>query len=393
MPHSVPVLRKEVPLNNDDVVKIFKLLKTAYKESGLVSNDEALCGGDKEKQNGFFTPVIVLYEAVTDKNAGSHKITLREYKYELDDPAYQLQTSYSNYLNFIFKDYVTPENAAKQDKKNIDVGIIDDPYVLVKEILTRLFTSAISINKNDSSLTKEAKNIISCLEKFVEKINKTDLMHKKSLFSSILPSCSEPSDIHLAFAKPHKEWIHFLKQMQEIIENMHKHTASITSFLEALKKVKSTIALQLVAYISKGDISEEKLQPEWISKTLFECEMAVLKQERKELNFEDYQIVRNNFNSTAINSHQRSVINFNETNSSVKNLYCLLARTNFLLTALGHIDTLLSTTGWMLIITNVLSLEGLSALMKDYRQGVLSTLDLECKSPHFNKKQNIKKAY
>ena len=39
---------------------------------------------------------------------------------------------------------------------------------------------------------------------------------------ALLSSSTSISGINVAFASEHKEWVHLLKQMQEVIENMHK---------------------------------------------------------------------------------------------------------------------------------------------------------------------------
>lgn len=316
--------------------------------------------------------IIILYENISGSSAGGHTKELHQYNYDLETPAYKLREAYANYLDFVFREHVTSENEGKQNKKTLE-EIIDDKHVYLKEILLRLFTAAISIDKNNVGTAQQAKKIIDCLEKFIKKINQTDVMYDKTLFSF----SEDVSEINIAFAREHKEWICLLKQMQEVIENMHKHTASISKLMEVLSTAKITIARQLIAYISKKDISQDALSSAWVKYTLFEQERACFKEKKYLSQSAFYSCAAENYNSLEVNTHQQEVIKANDKNGKVKKLYGLLTKTNILLAVLEKIDILFSTTGWVLIVAGMLNLDGLTKLIKDYSQVAVEALEFD----------------
>lgn len=335
MPRTILILKKKLILN-DKISTIQKLLNAAYQESGLLKENktkvdfEEFQGGDKEQRTGLLNRICILYEEISDQSVGGHQRELHQYKYKLDVPAYKLQEAYVNYLNFVFSKYVTSKNITKQDSKTLD-DIIDSEHVYVKEILIRLFTAAISIDKNNFESAQEATKIIDCLELFLKKINRTSIMYDKPLLSAY-----QVSNINIAFASEHKEWIYLLRQMQEVVESMLKHTAAISKLIEVLSTTKTAIAQQVIAYISKNDIPQESLLPMWVKYTLFECELIFIKKAKpNEADF--YKVAAENYDSKVINVHQEAIIKANKTNNFViGNLYNLLIKTNLLLAALDR---------------------------------------------------------
>lgn len=398
MPRSVLISRKILILN-DAISKVQALLVKAYHESGLVVENktkvdsEEVLGGDKEKRKGILVPLIVLYEKITEQSAGGHKKILHEQEYELEIPAYKLQEGYVNYLNFVFYDHINSKDTEKQNPETLE-EIIDNEYVYVKEILLRLFTAAISIDKNNSASAQEAIKIIDCLDLFLTKINQTTIMHDKSRLLGLILISSSASDINFAFAEENEEWVYLLRQMQQFIQNMHHHTASISNLATQLSRTKIIIAQQLAAYISKNDIPKEDFLPPRIQYTLFKQEMACLEEGQK--NTPDklaiHSLSMKNYKSKIVNFHQQKVIETHKENDVVKELYNLLARTNIFLEVLDEIDILLSTTGWVLLISNVLKLNNLSKRIKEYAQKAKEILKFKNREFYLKGKKGIEDA-
>jgi hypothetical protein len=408
MPYTVLITSKKFVLSGD-ISKIQRLLNDAYIESGLLKEQETkpdteeFLGDDKQARGGLLNNIVRLYETINDTDAGGHEKKLPQCKYYLDAPARKLQEAYVDYLNCVFYSYVKPEDAEKKDKKT-QYTVINNSHVYVREILLRLFTAAISVNKNNSTSRKEAKKIIECLELFLKKINQTNVMYDRSFFSF----SSDISNINIAFASEHKEWVYLLKQMQEIIETMHKHTATISQLMEVLNKAKTTAALQLIAYISITDVNQERLRPAWVKYTLLNCETEYLKQVDKKYVEEKHaeqniaissrlKLAAENYNSLQVTEHQRQLISVSANKNhpytaKIKVLYELLTKTNLLLAILDQVDVLLSTTGWVLILTNVLNLNNLSKLIEIYSKEIIEALKFDIDQIILTDKKEIKKS-
>lgn len=395
MPRIILITRKRLVLANDKMTMTQRLLNEAYRQSDLVSTThtkadaEEFCGSERQQRSGLLSKVLVLYEDITEQSVGGHERILPQEKYVLDAPARKLQEAYVEYLNFVFHGYITPENTEKKDKTTAE-DLIDDGFVYLREILIRLFTAAISINKNNSAILGESKKIVRCLELFVNAINKTDIVYNQHIFSS-----DSISGINLFFANEHKEWIFLLNRMREMIENTHKHTATISNLIETLNKAKYATALQLIAYISPHDVAIKKLSPNWIKDTLFECEVETLEEVKKINSIAmRYNLAKKNYDALSLGTHQKHVIKQHGKNQYIRkltNLYDLLAKTNVLLSALDQIDILLTATGWILIITNVIDLKSLSVQIEKYSQDCIGALKFDAKSNGFSNKENIKK--
>jgi hypothetical protein len=403
MPAIIRILEKTVKLT-EDIAKIQLILNKAYSESGLIqeqtskSDKQEFCGGEKQERSGLIARVLILYENLSDKAVGGYQWKLLQFDYRLDAPARKLREAYADYLNSIFNKHVTARNSAKKDQVTLDY-IIDSPHVYVREILLRLFTAAISVDKNNSTSSSEASKIINCLEIFLRMINQT-----KVLYDAPFPFFNYISPINMAFASQHKEWIYLLKEMQEIIDTMHKHTSTISRLIETLNKAKTSISMQLIAYLSERDISyQEMLLPEWIKYALLEVEQEWQKKENVRTislvndteNFN--KLATQNFNSLIVNKHKTQIINIQNKRvspyiSKIHGLYKLLAETNILLEILDQIDTLFSTTGWILIISNVLNLSNVSRLIDQYSKNISNNLRLDTNSPVLKNKENIKRA-
>lgn len=397
MPYTMRISRKKIILNAS-TAKIQKFLNDAYYDSGLVQENatkadaEEFVGTNKANRDGLFNKVIILYEDITGAAVGGRERKLPQQKYFLDVPAYKLQQAYVDYLNFIFHKHVNPQNAQRQED---DEDIIDNEHVYLREILIRLFTAALSIDKNNVSPTSE--KIIACLEIFLKKINASSILYDKS--TNVFSSSSYVSSINIAFANEHKEWIYFLKQMRDVIENIHKHTGSISKLLEVLGDAKINIAHQIIAYLGKKDVSsQEDLLPGWIKYTLFNHELALLQNSScKAITTYDQANFHNtssqNYDSSQVNVHQKQIIQYCD--SSVRGklieLYELLAKTNYLLGILEQVDVLFSTTGWVLIITGILNLKSLSQLVEDYSKPAMKVFK-EFDIGKCNK-ENLKKSW
>jgi hypothetical protein len=482
MSYEVIISRKRLILENQAIVLIRQLFEQASSESGLQleqktqSDKEEFSGGAKLEREGYINKLFVFYEKISDTVAGAHERILPQREYTLDAPARKLYEGYIDYLNVIFFKSATPKKIEKKDEKTQD-NIIDSEHVFVREILLRLFTAAISVDKNNAR-SQEAKKIIKCLELFIAKINNTNSLYESTFFYSSV------SSLNIAFSTEHKDWIFLLRRMQEVIELLHKHTATISKLIEISNKARSRIALQLIAYISKNDIEQEKLLPEWVKYTLLECEMLYLTQsedlqiacpkddsefhqkinnwekncntnwvlfiyslaekvwkaytknskgeflvksinhhspfytELKSVNngniieydpkalrnlvkkhtlFRDpvhilCELATNNYNSAVVNSHQKQVIReikneSNEDAEKIEKLYNALSKINILISILDQVDMLFLTTGWILIVSNVLNLKNLAHQVKDCSNYVVDALnyDIDLLPSHNNK--------
>jgi hypothetical protein len=399
MPRIVIFSEKKLILNNNDIVHIKHLLDAALSESGLsmeegnVKSNKEFLGEDPQTRFGWINMLKSVAETVTNSALGSQELKLTKFTYQLDIPAYELWKAYEAYLNYLFCSYVKPEDQEKRDETT-NMNIIDNKYVYIKEILLRLFVSAISINKNDAGSDMAAEKIIGALDLFIKKINNSNTMYNKKIFHN-----DKISDINIGFVSEHKEWVYLLKQMQHVIELMHKNTQTIGSLIQVLERAKATVALQLIAYLSDKDISQERLLPQWIKYTLLDCEKHYLQQDNKSIinNAKAlYKQIDECYNALSISKYQNHIAQKykEEENKSdkVEKLYYMLTRTNILLAIFNQIDILFATTGWVLIVGNIITFTHLSALIEEYSKEIVDVLNFDVRLLP-DKKGEIKKSF
>lgn len=325
---------------------------------------------------------------------GSKICDLEDFEVWLDLQALLLRNAYIDYLNELLE-------GVGESSINTEKDIIFSRFVLVREILIRLVTLALSVEISNKNM---GNKFIAVLEGFVRDLNKKELLATDSmLWQKQLSEFGKQLGL-----KTHQNWIMVFKQAVEVIAKLRTNSRAMSDILYYLNKTKLTIMRQLAVELDGKFDNIYNLSEDWIRKTLTSIENKILQlgmsNEQSSSSLSFWQKKSLQTKSTQLESlsnmsepeRQIKIIShfkgkeISRLNEKVKKskkvheLYQILNQTNLLIDIIANVDFLITTTGWVPIIMGLLNIDILSKVIQEHGQQCNKILSLNENSSIFN---------
>lgn len=361
---SLVINECEVVLKSNGTKEIIDAFNSVLKKYGVVD----LAPDEKSNRPGLTGTACRILSTMTDKQHGGEIIKLKKLELQLDGPSFKLYESYRAYLNDL------NEKLVGKDSNDSLNGVINSRYVLVRELLLRMVSTALS----DSIRIKTDANIGKIIGEFIEVII-TESYLEPSKFDSALTIFTK-NDFELYRKKltgenDHRKWLSYIKDMVQILEALDAPKTAfslVSEYLNATKLViKKQIYILLDPDVKKGNLSEQ-----YVSHKLVECENSIFLKCKKS---QEIAIVNTN------NSVQRFkemypciVSNYKGDRDLLGKLYNCLKETEKLDEIVDYFSCIIKMTGWLFILTGVFNIKGLiNELEKHYQMcEILSNQDV-----------------
>ncbi len=346
------------------------------REDKTVKSD--LIADDSKQRKGLSKHVWNIVEKATGDAFGAKEKKFPEILIALDPDPCQLRDSYVSYLNRLIRnEHITPAEANNP--------IIKSPFVLVREILIRLCSVALS---NDNDLKQDGSKIIDALIEFQILVISSHVLDRPGFFGVIIRE-KELSGFSKAFASSHLQWNNFLREMVKITKELHANIRIVSDTLSALIKWEQNIKRHLVARFCQDNslkFEPGSLSPEWINDTLNNSEDKIINK---------YESIKT---SILLNESENNLIALNviekpqfikqkaitfllqsakkPSADKIKNLYDLFNRTRLVISIFSSVHSLFLIGGWIPIMMGVVNLKNISKLLTNHVNECEKTLKI-----------------
>jgi hypothetical protein len=400
MPLQIIMEAKVVRVKDDNIATILTILKASLKKGYTKRPGSAdqtpptptepttrLLPSDLKPRNGCWATLVTSFEKLTGNYHGGNEVTLERVDISLDPPAVILRDSYINCLNQLMED----ESLSSQET---EANTIDNPFILVREILIRLASTALS---KDLNVKADGDELITIMEDFISNIRMSSTL-KKSSYSNIIRQPNQ-SKMLTFLTTDHEEWLQDFKVYVNAINMIHANERCISEISKYLREIQLTIMRLILAELNPPYPSTD-YSDGWIKKKLTEFEETLFK--RYATSYPQVlALLQSPDNATlpscesfSMNPRQTCIISsFNPGEPSLlhtdkkkpanlKRLYDALHRTNLLLQIVFQIDLLITTMGWVPVLLGIVQFETVDKLIRDHSQ-ICSRLALQNDSPIF----------
>jgi hypothetical protein len=338
MPHTVPMRRKTMPTNE----KLYAIIRLYDDSIVKLSDIQKECLGIAVKeilQEGAIAKMQAgLASVINRKNAfGANEREFKPIEHNLEEFAYQLMREYQNFLN---TDLIAQggKNATSAESE-----IIGDEYALIREILLRLITVALSDEISSKEKSSGSNLFIEAMESFVTRI----------LDSS---NVTLNSGVRFSLAG-NANWVSQFKSCLEIIDLKRLPQSTFTTAINYLDKVKYATMAQILVEC-KFPIKQADLKPGFINTTFLKYF-----EPSKTLNYLlDYSISHEG--EKLLDCQENKITERLQAKKNIgiiriKKLFQFLNETEILSGMLTKIDSILSVSGWVLLLSGKLNLNAL----------------------------------
>jgi hypothetical protein len=397
MPLHIIIGPKKVVLSNKQVADVLDILRkvlatvkmkfspfTSESTSSNVDPTTAqLSPSTTKRREGCWAKLAYALEYITGDHHGSNEVLLDGMELTLDPPGVILRDEYINFLNHLM-------DQEKITSQQTEAENISSPFVLVREILIRLATAALSKELN---IKLDGDEIIFMLERFVDEVQKSNALKTYSLLGK-----PENSRMRITLDTDHDQWIHDFRNVISAIQLIHTNERSITDILRHLRNLHFSIMRLILAELDQKNYTCADYSENWISRKLRGCETKILSsngsshQQTVALLSVQREKQVSTWGPTTMDDAQRHIINcFNSDQPSIlypnqkkrdalKNLYDCFNKLNLLLQVVSEFDLLITTMGWVPILLGIIQFETLEKLIFTHSKECL-TLALSSESP------------
>jgi hypothetical protein len=376
MPYTISLPEKRVKINVDiqNILRFFeKAYQQGFKEESTTHASSIL--GDEKLRPGFVAKVIKLYEGVSDTKQGSTVRILPELTHVYLNPyAEQIYFEYISYLNQILRKCgcTAIETEATE---------LDNPYVLMRELLLRLVALALSTEMRGD---RDGERLITVLTSFIESVCQSDALAKKGTLLSSPELSSMQTELS---SNEHRQWVRTFKATVEAIKILTAMNDLITQWLDLLKQRRYQISRYIIIMLDPKK-KREDLSTNWINDTLTEIEKqlflqanAILTAEKNLILFtedsKEEDKIKNIPRAYKICQKKPSSSFWSLTTDSTKDtsplvaewlekLYFLLQKTTILENLLANLEGIHSVLGWFPIIMGIINCQELDKIFLLY---------------------------
>lgn len=350
--------------------KIIECLMKALKDNGIEKND--LTKDETTIRSGICMQALHLFEQLINVKVGAKEQNLEDIKNLCLEP--EAQALYEAYLDKInhlaLKENVSPLDTEKDE--------IENPYVLVREILLRLFALALC---SDNYLYRDGDKIVNVFIKFVDLIMHKQLLNHWGLINNNL------SHFEKAFATTHIQWIIFLREMVHVIKLINSNTSVISETLMNLNDLKEMIHRHLISLFNINNLDKTirgSLCQGWVNTSFNDCQKNIINRykgnnfkmsleiQNRIVNFDDYE------NNKKVRNQICSIVKNNKSKDAdkIQSLYNLLDKNEIIILILQNVKGLIRVAGWIPIMMGVLNLRNISKLLKEHMDNSFKELTI-----------------
>jgi hypothetical protein len=347
---SKKVILKEVNL------KILELYEVAFKKILETQHKSELNAGEAKINPEKWWAKFRILESTLGNMLGSKESSLKALHCELSVNALALRNSYIHDWNKVLRSC----DISIDEAVNIE---IKNSSVLIYQILLRLVTAAL-----EYSLTPihDGEEIVKGIEDFV-----IALVSEKKLRQ--LPQ----QLLNFLGTNAHKEWLICISQMAAANKLKEQHRHTISQCLTDLLKINYITMCQIVANLNpKASVGQ--LHQDHIHITLNECKLNLSKLAGKKAQLANVQALTE---PTETDNKNWSLNHKKILTPKVGKLYELLIENELLQDILSQIDDIFSATGWMVLIADILQLDNLARLIKEYEENIEQVLHINQHDP------------
>jgi hypothetical protein len=397
MPLHIIIGPKKVVLSNKQVADVLdilrKVLATVKMKFSPFTSESTSNNADpttaqlspsiSKRREGCWAKLASALEYITGDHHGSNEVLLDAMELTLDPPAVILRDEYINFLNHLMdQEEITPQQTEAES--------ISSPFVLVREILIRLATAALSKELN---IKLDGDELIFMLEKFIDEVQKSNSLKTYSLLGK-----PENSRMRITLDTDHDQWINDFKNVIFAMQLIYSNERSITDILKYLRTLHFSVMRLILAELDQKNYTVADYSDNWISRKLKECEARILSahgsshQQTVALLSSQSEKQVSTWGPTVRNETQRQIINcFNSEQPSMlyanqkkqvalNNLYDCFNKLNLLLQVVSEFDLLITTMGWVPILLGIIQFETLEKLILTHGKDCF-TLALSSESP------------
>lgn len=373
MPITVLLQQREVSLTAQ-TKPILDSYQEALKKTGfrLEASDEGASSlvavGDKKQRSGIWANYVLNTLEVLDGRAlGANFVLLPAVDINLDPPAEILFSEYRYFLNQTLQ---VQNSSAKETEKSK----IDSPYVLVRELLLR-FVGIALCDKLDPQ--HDGDGLLLAMESFMKTICREECLIERNV---ILPN--RLSKFLKKLLEEHPKWQMRIRHLVGCIKTLHANRQILTHTLNMLKKAERVIQGHLVVFLSKEQ-DPALLTDDWVDNALQDAEdrlLSQIKHDRQRLNDASCALAINykevNEKSYKVLVYLSAMNKDQDLLEHTQHLYRLLNKTAMLYEIMSHIDLLMSCTGWMPVLSGLISFDNLAKQMDQYGEECCQTLKI-----------------
>ncbi len=385
MPHIVRIRKKIITLTESNKLILGELQK-ALTNSSLKpdeSQQAGLVAGEARNISGWWLYLFrVAAEKITERSQGTTACPFEMRDVTLDPPAYILRSYYVNLWNLQPIYGRTKVAVAVENEK------IEDGALLVREILVRFFTIALSTEMN---VRADGSELVSVITNFLKALRN----HPTIL--------SEPLKNFLR--DEHGKWTLCLTEMVKKIEELHANKRVMTQTLNYLTQRRDTIARYLITELDQDRETVEYADGQ-VETTLHDCESKILGAIAPSGSSALTVLVTSvtvGYSTIESTPRQNQVISqcqsagtpsfFNPArpkHEQIRELYAGLHQNNKLLRVFSALDMSCLTLGWLPFALGLVNISVCDKLLEDF--DALCTKILEDRSGPI-KKPNINNAF